>query len=204
MPASAASPTSSIPASSRSWNSRAISASTTSNSIATTCSATRSASPGKSAPPSICSARSPARWRSALWTASISDPTLPNVAGVIGDGALIWQPTALTTAKLSATSQVYETVVDGASGEFSRDLTLEVDHAFRYWLIGILKTGYGNDVYPGAGLQDNRWFASIGATYKLTRELQLNGTIRQDWQIATQPGFVFNATSFLLGLRVQR
>jgi hypothetical protein len=38
----------------------------------------------------------------------------------------------------------------------------------------------------------------------LTRELQLNGTIRQDWQIATQPGFVFNATSFLLGLRVQR
>jgi hypothetical protein len=132
------------------------------------------------------------------------DPTLPKVAGVIGDGALIWQPTALTTAKLSATSQVYETVVNNASGELSRDLTLEVDHAFRYWLIGILKTGYGNDVYPGAGLQDNRWFASIGATYKLTRELQLNGTIRQDWQIATQPGFVFNATSFLLRLRVQR
>jgi hypothetical protein len=117
---------------------------------------------------------------------------------------VIWQPTALTTAKLSATSQVYETFVNNASAELSRDLTLEVDHAFRYWLIGILKTGYGNDVYPGAGLQDNRWFASIGATYKLTRELQLNGTIRQDWQIATQPGFVFNATSFLLGLRVQR
>jgi hypothetical protein len=132
------------------------------------------------------------------------DATLPRVAGVIGDGAVIWQPTALTTAKLSATSQVYETVVNGASAEMSRDLTLEVDHAFRYWLIGILKGGYGNDVYPGSGLQDNRWFASIGATYKLTRELQLNGTVRQDWQIATQPGFVFNATSFLLGLRVQR
>ncbi len=88
------------------------------------------------------------------------DPTLPKVAGVIGDGAVIWQPTALTTAKLSATSQVYETVVNGASGELSRDLTLEVDHAFRYWLIGMLKGGYGNDVYPGSGLQDNRWFAS--------------------------------------------
>jgi hypothetical protein len=132
------------------------------------------------------------------------DPTLPKVDGIIGDGALIWQATALTSAKLSATSQVYETVVDGASAELSRDLALEVDHAFRYWLIGILKGGYGNDVYPGAGLQDNRWFASIGVTYKLTRELQLNGTIRQDWQIATQPGFVYNATSFLLGLRVQR
>ncbi len=132
------------------------------------------------------------------------DVTLPNVAGVIGDGALIWQPTALTTAKLSATSQVYETVVDGASGQLTRDLTLEVDHAFRYWLIGILKGGYGNDVYPGAGLQDNRWFASIGVVYKLTREWQLNATLRQDWQVATQPIFVYNATSVLLGLRVQR
>jgi hypothetical protein len=132
------------------------------------------------------------------------DVTLPNVAGVIADGALIWQPTALTTAKLSATSQIYETVVNDASGQFSRDVAIEVDHAFRYWLIGILKGGYGNDVYPGAGLQDNRWFASIGLTYKLTRELQMNATIRQDWQIATQPGFAFDATSFLLGLHVQR
>ena len=68
----------------------------------------------------------------------------------------------------------------------------------------VLKGGYGNDVYPGAGLQDNRWFASIGAVYKLSREYQLNATVRQDWQIATQPIFTYNATSFLLGFRVQR
>jgi hypothetical protein len=132
------------------------------------------------------------------------DPTLPTINGFIADGALIWQASALTTAKLSATSQIYETVVNQASGQFSRDVTLEVDHAFRYWLVGVLKTGYGNDVYPGSGLQDNRWFVSASLIYKLTRELQLNGTVRQDWQIATQPGFAFNATSFLLGLRLQR
>jgi hypothetical protein len=40
--------------------------------------------------------------------------------------------------------------------------------------------------------------------YKLTRELQMNATIRQDWQVATQPGFVYDATSFLLGLHLQR
>jgi hypothetical protein len=132
------------------------------------------------------------------------DPTLPTIQGVVGDGALIWQPTALTTAKLSATSQIYETTVNAASGQFSRDLAVEVDHAFRYWLVGILKGGYGNDVYPGSGLQDNRWYASVGAVYKLTREWQLNATVRQDWQIATQPTFTFNATSVLLGVRVQR
>ena len=131
-------------------------------------------------------------------------PDAADLAGIIGDGALIWQPTALTTAKLSATSQVYETVLAGASGELSRDLTLEVNHAFRYWLIGVVKGGYGNDVYPGAGLQDNRWFASVGVIYKLTRELAIDATVRQDWQIATQPGFVYDATSFLLGLHLQR
>jgi hypothetical protein len=38
----------------------------------------------------------------------------------------------------------------------------------------------------------------------LTREWQLNATVRQDWQIATQPTFTYNATSVLLGMRVQR
>ncbi len=32
------------------------------------------------------------------------DPTLPNVSGVIADGSLLWQATALTSAKLTATS----------------------------------------------------------------------------------------------------
>jgi hypothetical protein len=132
------------------------------------------------------------------------DPTLPNISGVIGDGALIWQATPLTTAKLTATSQVYETVVDGASGEFSRDVNLQVDHAFRTWLIGTWKAGYGNDNYVGSGLTDNRYFTSIGLTYKFTRELQMRTELRQDWQTASQPGFAYTGTSVLLGLRVQR
>ncbi len=132
------------------------------------------------------------------------DPTLPNVTGVIANGALIWQPTGLTTAKLGATSQVYETVLDGASGELSRDVTLEVDHAFRTWLIGVARGGYGNDDYVGIPLTDNRWFASIGIIYKFTRELQMSATVRQDWQVATEPGFTYNATTFLLGMRLQR
>ena len=132
------------------------------------------------------------------------DPTLPQVSGVIGDGALIWQPDGLNTAKLTASSQVYETVLAGASGELSRDLGLEVDHAFRSWLIGALKFGYGNDDYVGLPLSDNRYFASIGMTYIFTRELQMRAEVRQDWQLATEAGFSYTATTFLLGLRLQR
>jgi len=132
------------------------------------------------------------------------DPTLPNISGPIAVGTLIWQATALTTAKLTAASQVYETTVDNASGDFTHDFNLEVDHAFRTWLIGILKLGYGTDDYAGSGLTDNRYFVSIGATYKFNREWWLRTELRQDWQTASQPGNSFTATSILLGLRWQR
>ena len=135
---------------------------------------------------------------------SYKDPTLPDVSGFIADGSLIWQASALTTAKLSATSQVYETVIAPASGEFSRDLTLQVDHAFLLWLIGTLKAGYGTDDYVGSPLRDTRYFVSAGLTYKFTPEVQLRSEVRQDWQFATEAGFTYEATSFLLGLRLQR
>jgi hypothetical protein len=132
------------------------------------------------------------------------DPTLPNIGGVIGDGSLIWQATPLTTAKLTATSQVYETVVDGASGQFSRDIALQVDHAFLTWLIGTWKAGFGNDNYLGSGLTDNRYFTSIGVTYKFNREWQIRTELREDWQTASQPGFSYTGTTVLFGVRTQR
>jgi hypothetical protein len=131
------------------------------------------------------------------------DPTLPNVTGPIANGSLVWQATALTSAKLTAASQVYETTVDGASGQFSHDVNLQIDHAFRTWLIGTLKFGYGDDNYVGSGLSDSRYFASIGLTYKLTRELQIRTELRQDWQTGS-PGLAYTGTSVLLGLRLQR
>ena len=132
------------------------------------------------------------------------DPTLPNIGGVIGDGALIWQATPLTTARLTAASQIYETVVDNASGQFSRDIALQVDHAFLTWLIGTWKAGFGNDNYLGSGLTDNRYFTSIGLTYKFNREWQIRTELREDWQTASQPGFSYTGTTVLFGVRTQR
>jgi len=131
------------------------------------------------------------------------DPTLPNVSGVIADGSLLWQATPLTSAKLTAASQVYETIVAGASGELSRDVSLQIDHAFQYWLVGTLKGGYGNDNYVGV-FTDNRYFVSVGLAYKLTREMQIRTELRQDWLTTTEPGFTYTATTALIGLRLQR
>ena len=132
------------------------------------------------------------------------DPTLPNIGGLTADGSLIWQATALTTAKFTAASTVTESVVPGTSGEFSRDYNLQVDHAFLLWLIGTGQVGYGHDDYVGLGRQDNRYFASAGLTYKLSRDLQLKGTVRQDWLTSNVSGVAYDATSFLAGVRLQR
>jgi hypothetical protein len=131
-------------------------------------------------------------------------PGYPNINGPFADGALIWQATGLTTAKLSATAQVYETTLVGASGEFSRDFTLEVDHAFRTWLIGVAKVGYGTDDYVGGNLFDDRWYVSAGIIYKFTREVQISAQLREDWLNSSNPTNTYSATSFLLGLHLQR
>ena len=132
------------------------------------------------------------------------DPTLPDISGTIADGSLIWQATALTTAKFTAASSVNESILPGVSGAFSRDFNLQVDHALRRWLIGTLKVGYGRDDYVGWPRQDNRYFASAGLIYKMTRNVLLRGELREDWLTSSVTGVAYDATSFLVGLRLQR
>ncbi len=132
------------------------------------------------------------------------DPTLPKVSGLIADGALIWQATALTSAKLTAASLVSESTVFGVSGELSRDVAIEVDHAFRRWLIGTLQVGYGQDNYVGEGRLDNRYFASVGMIYKLNRDIWLKTEVRQNWLSSNFSGASYQSTSVLAGVRLQR
>jgi hypothetical protein len=132
------------------------------------------------------------------------DPTLPDVAGTIVNGSLTWLATALTTARFNATSQVYETVLPGTTATLTRDVNLQVDHAFLLWLVGTLKAGYGTDDYIGSTLSDRRYYLSGGFTYKMNPDLYFKGEVREDWQTATQPGLTYMATSFLFGIRGQR
>jgi hypothetical protein len=132
------------------------------------------------------------------------DPTLPNVGGVTLDGALLWQATALTSAKFTASSEVNESILQGVSGAFSRDVALEVDHAFRTWLIANGQIGYGRDEYAGLGRDDNRYFTAAGLTYKMNRDMQIKGEVREDWLTSNVSGVAYSATSFLMTLRLQR
>ena len=87
----------------------------------------------------------------------------------------------------------------------TRNAGIEVEHAFRRWLIGSVKFNYGLDDYVGSARKDDRYAVSAALTYKLNRVAAVRGEVRQEWLRSTTPtGVDYNATVFLLGMRLQR
>jgi hypothetical protein len=116
---------------------------------------------------------------------------------------LIWSATALTKAIFTARSSVYESTDPQVSGVLGRDFGVQVDHAFRDWLIGMVKFGYGIDDYVGTTQVDNRFSAGAGLTYKMNRNVQWRGEVRREQRTSNVAGQDYTANIFLLGLRLQ-
>src|SRR5258707_7567173 len=76
---------------------------------------------------------------------------------------------ALTNVKLTAATIAQETTVPGTAGVLTRNASIEVDHAFRRWLVGAIKFSYGFDDYVGSDRKDDRYAVSAAITYKLNR-----------------------------------
>jgi hypothetical protein len=131
------------------------------------------------------------------------DPRLSDLKGLLTSASLVWTVTGLTTVRFDATSSIDETTLPGVSGAVTRDYALQVDHAFRRWLIGTAKIGTGTSDYDGARF-DRRYFVEGDLVYKLSRTFHLRGQIRHDWLQSTAPGATSSATEVMLGLRVQR
>jgi hypothetical protein len=132
------------------------------------------------------------------------DPTLQQLQGFSFDASLIYSMSALTNVKLTSATVAGETTVPGTAGILTRNTGIEVDHAFRRWLIGAVKFNYGYDDYVGSTRKDDRYAISAALTYKLNRLMQVKGEIRQEWLRSTVPGVDYAATVFLLGMRLQR
>ena len=137
-------------------------------------------------------------------TRRYEDPALQELRGVVADASLVWAATGLTTATLTASSRAEELIVAGVSGALRRDAGLQVDHAFRRWMIGTLKLGYGQDQYIGSGRVDTRTSLGAALIYKFARELSLKSEFRQEWMQSNTPGVDYSASVFLLGVKLQR
>lgn len=131
------------------------------------------------------------------------DLRLERLQGLLTSASLVWTASGLTTVRLNATSSIDETTLAGVSGSLSRDYSLTVDHAFRRWLIGTAKLGYGTSDYDGARF-DKRYFAEADLVYKLSRTFQIKASVRHDWLDSSVIGASSAGTVVMLGVRIQR
>jgi hypothetical protein len=138
------------------------------------------------------------------WLARSYREPLPDIGGVTFDSSLTWLASALTTLKLTARTSVGESTLADVSGSFTREVALEVDHAFRRWLVATLKVMAGRDDYVGSPRLDDRYTVSTAIIYKLTREMQLKAEYRHELLRSNQAGADYDADVFLLGMRLQR
>jgi hypothetical protein len=130
------------------------------------------------------------------------DASLQELNGFLFDASLIYSMSALTNVKLTAQTVASETTVPGTAGVLTRNTGIEVEHSFRRWLVGAVKFNYGLDDYVGSTRKDDRY--SIGGTlvYKLNRWAQAKAEIRQEWLRSSIPGVDYDATVFLLGMKL--
>ena len=131
------------------------------------------------------------------------DPRLGKLDGLLTAGSLVWTPTPLTTARFVSTTSIDETIVAGVSGVLTHLYTVEVDHDFRRWLTAIGKFTYGTLDYQGDGRLDKIYSIEGDLIYKLTRNLWIKGTLRQDVLNSNFIGSSSTSTVVMLGVRVQ-
>jgi hypothetical protein len=132
------------------------------------------------------------------------DPSLKPLSGFTFDASLVYAMTALTNVKVTGATVAAETTVPGTSGVLTRNAGVEIEHAFRRWLIGGIKLNYGYDDYVGSDRKDNRYSVGGTLTYKLNREMAVKAEIREEWLHSSVANVDYTATVFMLGMRLQR
>ena len=132
------------------------------------------------------------------------NPGFPNLRGPLLDSSLTYFATPLTTLRLEARTSVDESIISGVSGALQQDYAMQIDHAFRRWLIGTARFGYSVSDYEGSPRVDDRYVISGGLIYKATRDVHLRAEYRREWLRSNAPGVDYTSNIFTLGVRLMR
>jgi hypothetical protein len=134
---------------------------------------------------------------------SYIDPRLNRLQGLLTTASLVWSATPLTTVKFFSDTQINETTLAATSGVLVHTYSFEVDHDFRRWLTGIGKFSYGTYDYQGDNRSDKTYSIEGDLIYKMTRNLWVKGTLRQDILDSNVPLASSKGTVVMLGVRAQ-
>mgnify|MGYP002620185229 CR=1 FL=1 len=99
------------------------------------------------------------------------DPGFTDSEGFSIEGLVEWFPTQLTTVTLSAQRNIEDSGIAAAAGYIGTSFAAQLDHELRRNIILTGRIDYGNDDYQGIDREDERWGATIAATYLMNRNV---------------------------------
>ncbi|WP_188311971.1 outer membrane beta-barrel protein [Salinarimonas soli] len=131
------------------------------------------------------------------------DPRLRELRGPVGEAALIWAASPLTTVRLRGAALLEETTIPSASGAVTARGTLEVQHDLRRNLSVTIGGTLAETDYDGIRLREETRAGSVRVDYKLTRSVALRASFTHERLTSTSPGSDYTANVYLVGLRFQ-
>ncbi len=101
------------------------------------------------------------------------DAALNDVDGLTGGASLTWLPSQMTTVTGSISRAIKETTLDSASGIFSTEANLIVDHELLRNLLLQVRLTVADDNFEGLSRSDEYFSTGVGATYMINRHFYL-------------------------------
>lgn len=129
---------------------------------------------------------------------------LPDMQGVLVDASLAWKASALTTFLLTVRSDFYDTTAANSPGTLSREVGLEMRHAFRRNLIASLGAKYAISPYTGLSLDDRLFTGEAGLDYHLNPRVSVYGRYQHLEFTSTDTVRDYAADVVRVGLRVRQ
>ncbi|MEO1198712.1 MAG: outer membrane beta-barrel protein [Pseudomonadota bacterium] len=132
------------------------------------------------------------------------EPSFDPVRGLIADGVVTWRPNGLTTVSLTAETEFEETLAAGASGTRTYTFDLDIEHAFRRYLVGTASFGYELTDVEGLDGRDNEFFIGAELEYLVRRGVSVFADVGYTRFDAAAEGSSFDETTVGIGARVSR
>ena len=131
----------------------------------------------------------------------LRDSDLSDVDGVLIDANVAWRMSELTTLRLLARSDIFDTNTTGSGGVMSRTAGIEARHAFRRYAIATAGLSYTDFDYDNVALSESELRASLLLEYYVSRDWTLFGQWDYTNFDSNQPDGTWSANDLRIGAR---
>lgn len=106
------------------------------------------------------------------------DGRLATIEGYLLDANLAWRASALTSFLLTLRSEFYDTTLTNSPGTLTREVGVEMRHAFQRQLIGTAAARYGWAPYESVSLEDKMLTGELGLDYYVNGNVSVYGRLQ--------------------------